>query len=80
MSTSKRLFAGEVSVIELLHKLLIFVFLIMIIIILQILRKLSFCNVFQKKKGMFHHSSFLAGGATLAAGRLVVEDGTVKVY
>lgn len=52
----------------------------MIIIILQILRKLSFCNVFQKKKGMFHHSSFLAGGATLAAGRLVVEDGTVKVY
>ncbi|XP_075078587.1 IQ domain-containing protein IQM3 [Nicotiana tabacum] len=32
----------------------------------------------EKKKGMFHHSSFLAGGATLAAGRLVVEDGTVK--
>ncbi|KAE8713180.1 putative Histidine-containing phosphotransfer protein [Hibiscus syriacus] len=24
----------------------------------------------EKKKGMFHHSSFLAGGATLAAGRL----------
>ncbi|XP_060201205.1 IQ domain-containing protein IQM3-like isoform X2 [Lycium barbarum] len=32
----------------------------------------------EKKKGMFHHSSFLAGGAALAAGRLVVEDGTVK--
>ncbi|XP_059296929.1 IQ domain-containing protein IQM3-like isoform X2 [Lycium ferocissimum] len=32
----------------------------------------------EKKKGMFHHSSFLAGGATLAAGRLVVEDGRVK--
>ncbi|KAM3324944.1 IQ domain-containing protein IQM3 [Capsicum chacoense] len=31
-----------------------------------------------KKKGMFHHSSFLAGGAALAAGRLVVQDGTVK--
>nr|XP_009798189.1 PREDICTED: uncharacterized protein LOC104244456 isoform X2 [Nicotiana sylvestris] len=31
-----------------------------------------------KKKGMFHHSSFLAGGATLAAGRLVVENGIVK--
>ncbi|VFQ88054.1 unnamed protein product [Cuscuta campestris] len=32
----------------------------------------------EKKKGIFHHSSFLAGGATLAAGRLVVEDGTPK--
>ncbi|KAA8518603.1 hypothetical protein F0562_016077 [Nyssa sinensis] len=26
----------------------------------------------EKKKGMFHHSSFLAGGATLAAGRLSI--------
>ncbi|MBA0676723.1 hypothetical protein Goari_018187, partial [Gossypium aridum] len=32
----------------------------------------------KKKKGMFHHSSFLAGGATLAAGRLVVEEGILK--
>lgn len=32
-----------------------------------------------KKKGTFQHSSFLAGGATLAAGRLVVEDGILKV-
>ncbi|KAL6988369.1 IQ domain-containing protein iqm3 [Sarracenia purpurea var. burkii] len=32
----------------------------------------------QKKKGIFQHSSFLAGGATLAAGRLEVEDGTLK--
>ncbi|CAN4117290.1 unnamed protein product [Withania somnifera] len=32
----------------------------------------------EKKKGMFHHSSFLAGGAALAAGRLVVQDGSVK--
>ncbi|KAB2045318.1 hypothetical protein E1A91_D01G159200v1 [Gossypium mustelinum] len=32
----------------------------------------------KKKKGMFHHSSFLAGGATLAAGRLVVEKGILK--
>ncbi|XWS55976.1 hypothetical protein CRYUN_Cryun09bG0046700 [Craigia yunnanensis] len=31
-----------------------------------------------KKKGMFHHSSFLAGGATLAAGRLVAELGMLK--
>ncbi|XP_022744609.1 IQ domain-containing protein IQM3-like [Durio zibethinus] len=32
----------------------------------------------EKKKGMFHHSSFLAGGATLAAGRLVAEQGILK--
>ncbi|XP_057804062.1 IQ domain-containing protein IQM3-like isoform X2 [Salvia miltiorrhiza] len=32
----------------------------------------------EKKKGMFHHSSFLAGGATLAAGRLVAERGKLK--
>ncbi|XP_028961204.2 IQ domain-containing protein IQM3-like isoform X2 [Malus domestica] len=30
------------------------------------------------KKGSFHHSSFLAGGATLAAGRLAVENGRLK--
>lgn len=34
----------------------------------------------QKNKGTFQHSSFLAGGATLSAGRLVVEDGVLKVY
>nr|GMD23142.1 IQ domain-containing protein IQM2-like [Ipomoea batatas] len=33
----------------------------------------------KKKKGSFQHSSFLAGGATLAAGRIVVEDGTLKL-
>ncbi|XP_027364287.1 IQ domain-containing protein IQM6 [Abrus precatorius] len=32
----------------------------------------------QKNKGTFQHSSFLAGGATLSAGRLVVEDGVLK--
>ncbi|XP_028782334.1 IQ domain-containing protein IQM3 [Neltuma alba] len=32
----------------------------------------------EKKKGSFHHSSFLAGGATLAAGRLVAEHGILK--
>ncbi|CAA2988248.1 IQ domain-containing IQM3-like [Olea europaea subsp. europaea] len=32
----------------------------------------------EKKKGYFHHSSFLAGGTTLAAGRLIVEDGVLK--
>lgn len=35
---------------------------------------------FQKKKGMFHHSSFLAGGATIAAGRLEAELGILKVF
>ncbi|CAB4299289.1 unnamed protein product [Prunus armeniaca] len=32
----------------------------------------------EKKKGLFHHSSFLAGGATLAAGRLRAEHGKLK--
>lgn len=32
----------------------------------------------EKKKGIFHHSSFLAGGASFAAGRLVVKDGMLK--
>ncbi|KAL3529768.1 hypothetical protein ACH5RR_009090 [Cinchona calisaya] len=32
----------------------------------------------KKKKGSFQHSSFLAGGATLAAGRIVVEKGVLK--
>uniref|UniRef100_A0A5B7ATL3 IQ domain-containing protein IQM2-like n=1 Tax=Davidia involucrata TaxID=16924 RepID=A0A5B7ATL3_DAVIN len=32
----------------------------------------------KKKKGTFQHSSFLAGGATSAAGRLVVEKGILK--
>ncbi|KAB5552890.1 hypothetical protein DKX38_010201 [Salix brachista] len=31
-----------------------------------------------KIKGTFQHSSFLAGGATLSAGRIVVEDGVLK--
>lgn len=33
----------------------------------------------KKKKGTFQHSSFLAGGATTAAGRLVVDNGVLKV-
>ncbi|KAJ7958374.1 IQ domain-containing protein [Quillaja saponaria] len=32
----------------------------------------------QKKKGVFQHSSFLSGGATTAAGRLVSHDGVLK--
>ncbi|KAL3715899.1 hypothetical protein ACJRO7_007627 [Eucalyptus globulus] len=32
----------------------------------------------KKSKGTFQHSSFLAGGATLSAGRLEVEDGILK--
>ncbi|KAJ8501094.1 hypothetical protein OPV22_011646 [Ensete ventricosum] len=32
----------------------------------------------QKKKGIFHHSSFLAGGATIAAGRFTAEKGILK--
>lgn len=32
----------------------------------------------QKKKGKFQHSSFLAGAATTAAGRLVAKDGVLQ--
>ncbi|XP_009617821.1 IQ domain-containing protein IQM2 [Nicotiana tomentosiformis] len=32
----------------------------------------------KKSKGTFQHSSFLAGGATLAAGRIVAEQGVLK--
>ncbi|KAK3007453.1 hypothetical protein RJ639_015000 [Escallonia herrerae] len=32
----------------------------------------------QKKKGLFQHSSFLAGGVTTAAGRLVAHDGVLE--
>lgn len=32
----------------------------------------------EKKKGHFQHSSFLAGGATIAAGRLVASDGVLE--
>lgn len=34
--------------------------------------------VAQKKKGQFQHSSFLSGGTTTAAGRLVSKDGVLK--
>lgn len=32
----------------------------------------------KKKKGVFQHSSFLSGGATTAAGRLVAHGGVLK--
>ena len=34
----------------------------------------------KKKKGQFQHSSFLAGGATIASGRLVVHHGVLNVW
>ncbi|KAL5974957.1 hypothetical protein ACLOJK_031633 [Asimina triloba] len=45
------------------------------IFVLSTLKKLY---VGKKEKGTFQHSSFLAGGATSAAGRLVVESGILK--
>jgi len=33
----------------------------------------------KKEKGVFQHSSFLAGGATIAAGKFTVENGVIKV-
>lgn len=44
-----------------------------------VLSALKVLYVGQKRKGRFQHSSFLAGGATLSAGRLVVEAGILKV-
>lgn len=44
-----------------------------------VLSTLNVLYVGKKKKGSFQHSSFLAGGATTAAGRLVVENGVLKV-
>ncbi|GMI86060.1 IQ-motif protein 1, embryo sac development arrest 39 [Hibiscus trionum] len=41
---------------------------------------LSTCGILyvgEKVKGLFQHSSFLAGGATIASGRLVVHHGTL---
>lgn len=34
----------------------------------------------EKKKGLFQHSSFLAGGATTASGRLVAQNGILEVW
>lgn len=33
----------------------------------------------QKEKHHFHHTSFLAGGASLSSGRLVVSNGKLEV-
>uniref|UniRef100_A0A453N8D1 Uncharacterized protein n=1 Tax=Aegilops tauschii subsp. strangulata TaxID=200361 RepID=A0A453N8D1_AEGTS len=33
----------------------------------------------KKERGVFQHSSFLAGGATIAAGRFIAENGVIKV-
>lgn len=46
------------------------------IFVLSTSRKLY---VGEKKKGLFQHSSFLAGGATIASGRMVVLDGVLEV-
>lgn len=69
MSASNKLYAGEVSSMSENEECLI----------LDINLSTILFFLVQKKKGMFHHSSFLAGGATLAAGRLVAEHGKLKV-
>ncbi|XP_047962702.1 IQ domain-containing protein IQM6-like [Salvia hispanica] len=43
-----------------------------------VLSALKVLYVGKKRKGGFQHSSFLAGGATLSAGRLVVQNGILK--
>lgn len=47
------------------------------IFVLSTFRKLY---VGKKKKGVFQHSSFLSGGATMAAGRLVAHGGVLEVH
>jgi hypothetical protein len=39
-----------------------------------------FLHLCQKEKGVFQHSSFLAGGATIAAGTFSAENGVIKVF
>ncbi|GLT63338.1 hypothetical protein SLA2020_359110 [Shorea laevis] len=46
-----------------------------LIFVLSTSRKLY---VGEKKKGFFHHSSFLAGAATIASGRLAVRTGILQ--
>lgn len=77
MSTSKRLYAGEVRIVKLLWQLLVCNNMIFLLCIF-VFKAVSY--YIQKKKGVFHHSTFLAGGATLAAGRLVVVNGILKVH
>lgn len=70
MSTAKRLYAGKVTF--LLHKDLWHNF--------QSVLLNRFLHLCQKEKGVFQHSSFLAGGATIAAGTFSAENGVIKVF
>jgi hypothetical protein len=47
------------------------------IFVLSASRKLY---VGKKQKGLFQHSSFLSGGAAIAAGRLVARSGFLEVF
>jgi len=40
----------------------------------------QFLRIHQKERGVFQHSSFLAGGTTIAAGRFTAENGVIKVF
>ncbi|KAG6468593.1 hypothetical protein ZIOFF_073281 [Zingiber officinale] len=72
LSTSKKLYVGQVN----------------LLILLDVCKTCKYSDwglteimyqTLQKKKGTFQHSSFLAGGATSAAGQLVVENGVLRV-
>lgn len=76
LSTCKNLYIGQVSFSLLKDPHTVWVNIYSIPVTDEML-KLSTC--LQKQKGVFQHSSFLAGGATSAAGRLIVEDGILKV-
>lgn len=75
MSTSKRLYVGEVS----FNCQIEYIMMYQLTLISDFILWNTYLWLLQKKKGLFHHSSFLAGGATFAAGRLMADDGLLKV-
>lgn len=85
MSTTKVLYAGQVGGIKLIgfppciRSWINSNALVALSFLLLTLNSITICSYVQKKKGIFHHSSFLAGGATIAAGRFTAEKGILKV-
>lgn len=89
MSTERRLYAGKVVACLILqglacmnsletviyHRICFGLLMVWITIYLY---KLIYLFI-QKEKGVFQHSSFLAGGATTAAGKFIVKTGVIKV-
>lgn len=85
MSTAKKLYAGKVIMSTLYYCLTVAphsaeTILCLCYISLLLLLLNLFLYIHQKQRGVFQHSSFLAGGATIAAGRFTAESGVIKVF